>query len=92
MNDREKLYELIDSVDIMNIPTENFRHSLADHLISNGVAVRDKGEWADVWSRDGNEYIGDGCDHCGFITTQKTKNFCPNCGAKMNGERMADND
>lgn len=80
MTDREKLIELLlrwwsNSVII-----------LADYLLSNGVVVRDKGEWIDVWSGDGNEYIGDGCDHCGFITTQKTKNFCPNCGADMRGE------
>lgn len=87
MTDREKLYELIDSVDIMNIPTENFRHSLADYLLSNGVVVRDRGEWVDC-----SPYMGHYCSRCGRITGNAIlydgtliSKFCDNCGADMRG-------
>lgn len=39
MNQRDRLIELIDSFDVMSVPTDGFRHHLADYLISNGVIV-----------------------------------------------------
>lgn len=37
MNMRERLIEIINSIDVMKMPTDNFREHLADHLIQNGV-------------------------------------------------------
>lgn len=91
MTDREKLYELIDSVDIMNIPTENFRHSLADYLISNGVTVREKGEWI----TDGRRTECSQCHNKKSGGSQpewyKFMEFCPDCGADMRGEQHGRN-
>ena len=66
--------------------------SLADHLIANGVVVREKGEW--VGEGDGyadGEIVYDvwycpECDHCiddGTDDPALLPNFCPNCGADM---------
>lgn len=100
MTDREKLIELMRQVDacICNLcdgSEEAFDHSagiLADHLIANGVVVREKGEWATdkedaYW---GNSLKRKYCTRCKkrphfdretrkFILTD----FCPNCGADM---------
>ena len=64
----------------------------ADHLIANGVVVRDKGEWDDTGRyqfMDGTKAIR--CNKCGCALTvieyQKYfYNFCPVCGADMRGE------
>ena len=82
MTDREKLIELLlagmgftDNKQLL-IPTSELYH-LADYLISNGVVVRDKGEW-----------VGDSkeeCPFCGERSKWFYENFCPNCGADMRG-------
>ena len=38
-SDRDRLIKLINSIDVMKIPTDNFREHLADYLIENGVIV-----------------------------------------------------
>lgn len=60
----------------------------ADYLISNGVVVRDKGEWIDR-----SPYMGHYCSRCGRITGNAIlydgtliSKFCDNCGADMRGE------
>ena len=67
--------------------------ALANHLLSSGVAVREKGEWVG-WH--GDRRVGDdeygmsiyrhyhyfSCRKCGRRTAVK-ENFCPNCGADM---------
>ena len=62
--------------------------SIADHLIANGVVVREKGEWELYPS---SEYR-----RCRVCKTEYEKarfnvraNFCPNCGADM---RKGEND
>ena len=59
---------------------------IVDHLIANGVVVREKGEWDD--SYDG---ITPYCTACGrsHRGMNRTPNFCPNCGADM---RKGEND
>lgn len=39
MTDRDRLIKLFNSIDVMKIPTDNFREHLADYLIENGVIV-----------------------------------------------------
>lgn len=61
----------------------------ADHLIANGVTVRDKGEWNDsgrLVFEDGSKAIVH--TECGCALTEKEYssfywNFCPLCGADM---------
>lgn len=39
---------------------------------------------ADVAPVKHARWVGDTCSRCGFIMSQKTRKYCPNCGAKMN--------
>lgn len=36
---RDRLIELINSIDVMKLPTDNFREHLADYLLENGVIM-----------------------------------------------------
>ena len=56
----------------------------ADHLIANGVVVREKGEWMD--NVDENGFLCNAwrkCSACGGLNFSKRPPFCPNCGADM---------
>lgn len=39
MNQKEKLIEILNNMDLLSAPTEHFSGYLADHLLSNGVIV-----------------------------------------------------
>lgn len=45
------------------------------------------GHWIDLWGNHGVEFIGWRCTACGHIECGGADgaNYCPNCGAKMNG-------
>lgn len=65
----------------------------ADHLIANGVVVREKGEWEIIRDDYDNELMR--CPYCReeFYdgendTVDHTPNFCPNCGADMRVEEQ----
>ena len=89
MTDREKLIELLESVEHAR---RLYPDLYVDMLISNGAVVREKGEWATdkedaYW---GNSLKRKYCTRCKkrphfdretrkFILTD----FCPNCGADM---------
>lgn len=50
MPDREKLIELIVQGNIMAFgKAESFAEIIADHLISHGVTVRERGRWEDEY-------------------------------------------
>ena len=82
MTDREKLLDiLMDNLPDDN-PWEGAVKTLLDHLLANGVVVREKGEWELYPS---SEYR-----RCRVCKTEYEKarfnvraNFCPNCGADM---------
>lgn len=78
MADREKLIALI-----RHEVVPYFAERIADHLIANGVVVREKGEWVyDHWC----EFK---CSKCGALSKTEPRgeeNFCPNCGADMRKE------
>ena len=77
----------------------------ADHLISNGVTVRERGRWV----RAGGDLHYSGVLYCCSVCNKRhfvngrhalvtlsyhdelfrTPNFCPNCGADMRGEEDA---
>lgn len=91
MTDREKLVALMKQVDacICNLccGEGRFNHSagiLADHLLANGVVVREKGE---NLTADTSSLFE--CSKCGwfdwdtYTTDTGVYNFCPNCGADM---------
>lgn len=59
----------------------------ADHLIANGVTVREHGRWEKI------AHYPYYCSCCGEIApldcegeSHYKSNFCPNCGADMRGE------
>lgn len=87
---REKLIDLLTKLlsTPINIYVDEIREIgvatvIADYLIAHGVTVQKKGHWIhDIY----NSY---GCSECGKRETmshRNLKNYCPNCGAKMDGE------
>ena len=107
MNDREKLFALMKEA-VRNCDpgntclacryrtrTDCMEQVTADHLIANGVVVREKGEWID-WAKrhgvvlfhHGIRSVGVVCSLCNKLSDNKY-NFCPNCGADM---RKGEND
>ena len=89
MSDKEKLIELIGE-GVYWCTSED----IADHLITNGVVVREKGEWEIRVDDFDNEYMW--CPICyeefydgDNDTVDRTPNFCHNCGADM---RKGEND
>lgn len=99
MNDREKLLKLILEADDICEATDCVygdnckyskctwcRHEMtADHLIANGVVVREKGEW--VYAH----WCEFKCSKCGALSKTEPRgeeNFCPNCGADMRAEEQ----
>lgn len=98
MTDREKLAALLMAVP--PFPSVVFARGsgkrlfvadhIADHLLANGVVVREKGEW--VNNSDGYPE----CNRCGYKPQYDPmfddiyySDFCPNCGADM---RKGEND
>lgn len=53
---------------------------IADHLIANGVVLRERGEW--LRRSMMGEVIDYRCSNC-FKTNGAASPYCPNCGAKM---------
>lgn len=86
MNDREKLIALI-----RHEVVPYFAERIADHLLANGVVVREKGEW--VLGNVEPGYCTPGgnrpwvCPRCGGVMSWRLdkpkENFCSNCGADM---------
>lgn len=92
MADREKLVDIIVRTPCVAVSSRTAGEHIADHLLANGVVVREKGEWIgegdgyadgelvyDVWyCPECNHCIDDGTDDPALLP-----NFCPNCGADM---------
>lgn len=85
---REKLSDLISEATPLTDP-ESYR--IADHLIANGVTVREMGRWYIRIDDYDCEYMV--CSACGtdFFdgendTVDYKPNFCPVCGADMRGD------
>ena len=89
----EKLIELLEEyievvVDLTGEPTIEVNYGeCAAELIANGVTVREKGEWLVGMIKPWNMEVGNWkCSVCKGVSLQ-AKNFCPNCGADMRGEK-----
>lgn len=101
MDVREKLVELLEphmsglaceyesgSCELTSCRSCNAKN-IADHLIANGITTEqklEKGQWKWI------DLHGDGfetlcCSECGYTEGREYYNFCPNCGARMDGAK-----
>ena len=82
---RDRLVELLQEyTDNNNGGGSN--HGRADHLIANGAQEVKRGNW--IYNLTYYESDECNCSLCGqLMTTAKgvRMNYCPNCGAKMDG-------
>ena len=101
MADREKLIELLDDIQRcgedytdceiygMRIPDTVSNEVVTDHLIANGVTVRERGRWIQLGKLDED---GNGQYYCSVCSAGETHNpivdvpYCWKCGADMRGE------
>lgn len=86
MTDREKLIDIIVRTPCVAVSSRTAGEHIADHLLANGVVVREKGEWVPYFDGDSimpERYFQ--CSNCGSRGWIKRRNFCPNCGAEMRG-------
>ena len=67
---------------------------IADNLIANGVTIQRVGRWVLEREPNGKPY----CFHCSVcdddfhhIGIMVAYDYCPNCGAKMDGEEKDSN-
>ena len=84
MNNEELKQRLIELIKQGNGGYEfNSLYRIADHLIANGVTIRDRGEWVE------HTYGELKCSACGIVQEDEFRryNFCPHCGADMRGEK-----
>ena len=91
MNDRERLVELLKAPIHPRIYADPAK-VVAEYLIDNGVTFERHGRWVKRYL-DGEDMSGKPCEimyacncsECGLNGNAPT-NYCPNCGAKMDGE------
>lgn len=85
MEPKQRLIELIadytDSVTARELHSAEFDEYFADHLLANGVTIRERGEWK--INSDGYYPY---CPRCMEEPEGgKMTDFCPHCGADMRG-------
>lgn len=64
-------------------PENCHMYIMFDHLIANGVTVQKHGHW--IAGADGS-YM---CSECGKVFRYEIENYCPHCGAKLDGDEDA---
>lgn len=90
MTDREKLIAMLDAGSCIiweckggKLVMSKQSEYLIDHLIANGVVVREKGEWKNI---GGDEWC---CTVCGYVASTEGRwepmmdDFCRGCGSDM---------
>lgn len=98
MPDREKLIELVGQVqdcgcDVTDVVEMNYVENsvLVDHLIANGVTVRERGRWettevTEEWETvERYSHFHRECKYSYCDNGLGGHYFCPNCGADMRG-------
>ena len=97
MTDREKLIEVVRRAANACLPsnTEEFHlRMFVTHLLANGVTVQKHGRW--IVTQEYNDVLGMDivkytCSVCGEYRLTATglsqaTDYCPNCGARMDGK------
>ena len=90
MNDRERLIDILYKGFYIS-PENDIKGTVqkaADYLIAHGVTVQKHGRWHFKWDAERDPrrlFVRIVCSECNLHTGQKS-NYCPNCGAKMDGE------
>lgn len=89
---RDRLIELINQAEKefgnTGKPVLDIEEYVSDHLLANGVTIRERGEWKKTCVPDVYQ-----CTKCKrptkmdiFCDSEVLRAFCPNCGADMRGE------
>ena len=81
MTDREKLIELQKTNCTAKKCQSSCYECMADHLIANDVTIQKHGRWL-YDSATGIAF----CSECQCDAVEAVTDYCPNCGAKMDGE------
>ena len=86
--DRDRLKKEIHENDIMG--GLNYAWYIDHAELVDAVEVV-RGEWiATRVEVDGSRFTGERCSRCGWWKSMGIYNYCPNCGAKMDGEVESD--
>lgn len=76
----DELMELYDGCDGLSVPIAVVQQNIKDATTIDAEPVR-HGRWIDA-----REYCGDYmCSNCEALYSTNKFNYCPNCGAKMDG-------
>ena len=76
----DELMELYDGCDGLSVPIAVVQQNIKDATTIDAETVR-HGRWIDA-----REYCGDYmCSNCEALYGTNKFNYCPNCGAKMDG-------
>lgn len=75
-------------LDIQNRPAHTIRmmQTAADTIEKFDVVPVVHGRWGELdYDFDEDEYTKP-CSNCGYKSTEYLKSYCPNCGARMDGD------
>lgn len=83
---KQRLTRLVSDVQYLG----GLEEKVADHLIANGVTIRERGEWKDnhctvCGETPIDEELWEHCD-CDPPKFEYFMDFCPHCGADMRGD------
>ena len=89
---KQRLIELLVEEIVKSLNNYEFPKidQMADHLIANGVTIRESGKWIDK-PTGAYGWMQSWCSNCGKhsgiggIESNRHKPICPNCGADMRG-------
>ena len=74
--------------DFAPVPNWNDAVSLVGSAPTADVVERKVGKWVNRWSGDGSVWLEEICSECGLTFEDEPHgyNYCPNCGAEMEGD------